>query len=145
MIPAAIRANYRIMVRAPFPFIGIRAIRRLGQEFVRIGRAARGDHRYLRLLLTHVVRMQEEIGTGGAGFRFVYAAFLAECAGILGDDRYARAAERMTAAGDQWRDFAVMATRMAKVRDTLDPRALAEQLNECADREAAVWDLLKSV
>ncbi len=145
VIPAAVRANYRTMVKAPLPFIGITAIRRLGAELVKLADQARGDHRYLRLLLTHIVRMQEEIGTGGAGFRFVYAAFLAESADILGDHRYAQAAERMTAAGDQWRDFAVMATRMARVRDALEPRALADQLGVCADHEAAVWDLLKAV
>jgi hypothetical protein len=32
----------------------------------------------------HLVRMQEEIGTGGAGFRFIYAGFLQEAAHLLG-------------------------------------------------------------
>ena len=35
------------------------------------------------LYLGQVVRMLEEIGTGGAGFRFIYAAFLQESAKIL--------------------------------------------------------------
>jgi len=30
--------------------------------------------------------MQEEIGTGGAGFRYIYAAFLQEAADFLEDD-----------------------------------------------------------
>jgi hypothetical protein len=144
VIPAAIRANYRIMMLAPVPFVGVRAIRRLGRELVQTASRAGGDFHYLRMLLTHIVRMQEEIGTGGAGFRFVYAAFLAEAAGILGDHRYAEAAHRMTEAGDRWRDFAVQATRMARARDTLDPSRLASLLDELADREAAVWGLLKA-
>ncbi len=145
VIPAAVRANYRIMTKAPVPFVGVRAIRRLGRELVKTGSRARGDFRYLRMLLTHIVRMQEEIGTGGAGFRFVYAAFLAESAEILGDHRYAEAADRMTQAGDRWRDFAVQATRMARTRDEPDPAELASMLNDCADREAAVWDLLRVI
>jgi hypothetical protein len=144
-IPAAVRANYRIMMQAPFPFVGVRAIRRLGRELVQTAQRAGGDHRYLRLLLTHIVRMQEEIGTGGAGFRFVYAAFLAEAAGILGDHRYAEAADRMTQAGDRWREFAVQATRMAKARDAVNPAELATTLDDCAAREAAVWELLKAI
>ncbi len=144
-IPAAVRANYRIMMQAPFPFVGVRAIRRLGRELVQTAQRSGGDHRYLRLLLTHIVRMQEEIGTGGAGFRFVYAAFLAEAAGILGDHRYAEAADRMTQAGDRWREFAVQATRMAKARDAVNPVELATTLDDCAAREAAVWELLKAI
>ena len=36
------------------------------------------DEKYIRKLLGHIALMQEEIGTGGGGFRFLYAAFLAE-------------------------------------------------------------------
>ena len=41
----------------------------------------------LLLYLGHAIRMQEEIGTGGGGFRLMYAAFLHEAAHITGDDR----------------------------------------------------------
>ena len=34
--------------------------------------------------LGNIVRMQEEIGTGGGGFRFMYAAFLQEAGDVLG-------------------------------------------------------------
>ena len=47
-----------------------------------------GRHKFGEKLAAHnlgqVIRMLEEIGTGGAGFRFIYAAFLQESAGILG-------------------------------------------------------------
>ena len=33
--------------------------------------------------LAQMIRMQEEIGTGGGGFRFIYGAFLEEAAEVL--------------------------------------------------------------
>jgi len=36
------------------------------------------------LNLAQVIRMLEEIGTGGAGFRYMYAAFLQQSAPITG-------------------------------------------------------------
>jgi len=75
VIPVAIRANYRMMARSPLPFVGLRGIRRLGGSLLRLGRDPRRRDDYLPRFLGHIVRMQEEIGTGGAGFRFMYGAF----------------------------------------------------------------------
>jgi hypothetical protein len=36
--------------------------------------------------LGQLIRMQEEIGTGGGGFRFIYGAFLQEASVILKND-----------------------------------------------------------
>ncbi len=94
-------------------------------------------HESAALHLGHVVRMQEEIGTGGGGFRFMYAAFLQESAKELEDQSLLHSAASMTAAGDQWRHFAVMAARICKNRpqqgDTYS--AMAQQIRECAALE----------
>lgn len=140
-IPAAIRANRQRMCGAPMPIIGIRGIRHLARHIVKLAAGGR-DPRYLKLYLGHVVRMQEEIGTGGAGFRFIYASFLQESARLLGRDQLAEASERMTEVGDRWRQFALTAVRMSKRREALDAPMLSQMLNDCADRESAVWDLL---
>ena len=60
--------------------------------------------------------MQEEIGTGGAGFRFMFAAFLQEAATLLDRPELREKAKEMTAIGDQWREFAFEAGRMVKGR-----------------------------
>jgi hypothetical protein len=89
----------------------------------------------------HLVLLLEEIGTGGAGFRFMYGAFLADAARILGIEGLADAARRMTEVGDRWRDFALLASRTCKGRDHAEdpyPR-LAAILRECADREEAIF------
>ena len=144
VIPQAIRANYRIMVQAPLPVIGIRGIRYLARCVVKLGRSQQRD-RYLRLYLAHIVRMQEEIGTGGAGFRFIYASFLQESARLLASDMLAEASRTLTDAGDEWRRFALHATKMSRGRETMDVDALATILNHCADLEAGAWQMLRAI
>lgn len=144
-IPAAIRRNVRIMTKAPFPFIGIRGIRRMGQQLLTLERDPARRENYLPLYLGHIVRMQEEIGTGGAGFRFIYAAFLRESSKLLDSASLKEAAAAMTEAGDHWRLFALRASKMCKGREKMDTALLNEILNGCADREAAVWKMLDSI
>ena len=93
-----------------------------------------------RLWVGSVVRMQEEIGTGGAGFRFMYSAFLQE-AGDLLDNAVLR-----ETAGDLWRNFAVQGALLVKKRETGGDAfaRLAAMLHECADREQEIFTRLKT-
>jgi len=68
------------------------------------------------LNLAQVIRMLEEIGTGGAGFRFMYGAFLQEAAEITGITQFNEFSKRITEIGDLWRDFAYKASRIFKKR-----------------------------
>ena len=52
------------------------------------------SEKYKRLYLGHIVRMQEEIGTGGAGFRYLYAYFLEQAANICQESKYKQASEQ---------------------------------------------------
>ncbi len=108
-------------------------------------REKKKDPGRLRLFLAHIVRMQEEIGTGGAGFRFLYACFLQEAARKLESDLLLEASEQMTQAGDVWREFALRASKMCKQRQPLDTALLNKLLNNCADQEQSVWDLLDRI
>ena len=56
--------------------------------------------------------MQEEIGTGGGGFRFIYGAFLQEAASILKNNTLQELSKEITDIGDAWRDFAVAIARV---------------------------------
>lgn len=139
----AIRSNYRSMTGAPLPVIGIRGIRHLGKGIVKLSRDPQKREHYLPHYLSHIVRMQEEIGTGGAGFRFIYASFLRETSKALNNELLAEASETMANAGDQWREFALLSSKMAKGRKAMDGEALNDLLNRCADKEAQAWQLLK--
>lgn len=140
---SAIKANDRYMTGAPLPIIGIRGIRYLGKTIRKLAADKQKRDTYLPHYLSHVVRMQEEIGTGGAGFRFMYASFLRESANNLNNDLLREAAEMLAEAGDEWRMFALKSSKMSKGRRPMDGDELADQLEKCAAREAATWELLR--
>src|SRR6266581_3785341 len=113
---------------------------RLGRQIERLPLADGGEH--ARLYIGNVVRMQEEIGTGGAGFRFLYASFLQELAAKTGYAALDGLASRLVGIGDRWREFALAAARMIRGRDALSPAALAERLRALAADERLFFQSL---
>lgn len=142
-----ILAGLRVVVRGmlqPFPLTGVRGIRFLARRLRRWPQRL-GQQR-AELHLGHVVRMQEEIGTGGGGFRFLYADFLREAGELLAHEPLTEVGRELTAAGDRWRDFAVMAARICKGRPAAgdDYQALAVELEQCAVLEEQVFRRLRA-
>ncbi len=133
----AIRKTVRIML-GPIPIVGVRGIRMLANKVSKLDTSEHSLN-----YVGHIVRMQEEIGTGGAGFRFLYAAFLQEAARITGLAELTVLSERLNQIGDGWRLFALKAARMIKGRETFDPLPLAEMLRSQADREEDFFRSLK--
>jgi hypothetical protein len=143
VIPGAIKANIRTML-APIPIAGINGIHFLANKIAKLDKKF-NDPIKLKHYIGHIIRMQEEIGTGGAGFRFIYASFLQESAQLTNSKLLNEASEMMTEVGDQWRTFALYAVKMCKNRSELDMRLLSEQLHQCANEERKVWKLLKTL
>lgn len=135
----AILKTCRTML-APIPIIGVRGIRMLAGKVAGLDPAARESSLYVG----HIIRMQEEIGTGGAGFRFLYAAFLQEAAVLTGMPVLAEFAERLMVIGDGWRAFALATARMVKGRDAMNPAKLAGMLRGLAGQEEAFFRELKA-
>jgi hypothetical protein len=126
------------MVKLPGPIIGVTGIKYLSTR-IRKWPQKLGEKEAARYL-GQIVRMQEEIGTGGAGFRFLYAAFLQEASEKLNNDALNNTSIQMTKVGDKWREFAVIASRICKGRqksETYDQ--LADFLLEIADDEKQVY------
>jgi hypothetical protein len=128
----ALTRTARIML-APLPLIGVRGMKLLAWQIERLPLADGGEH--ARLYIGNIVRMQEEIGTGGGGFRFLYASFLQELAAKTGHAALDGLASRLVEIGDRWREFALAAARMIRGRDALSPPALAERLRALAADE----------
>ncbi|HEY6241483.1 MAG TPA: BtrH N-terminal domain-containing protein [Burkholderiales bacterium] len=128
----ALARTARIML-APFPLVGVRGMRMLANRVERLPLADGGES--ARLYIGNIVRMQEEIGTGGGGFRFLYAAFLQELAARTGYTALEGLASRLVEIGDRWREFALAAARMIRGRDALSTPALAERLRALAADE----------
>lgn len=127
----ALARTARIML-APLPLVGVRGMRMLANRLESLSTA---DVQVARLYIGNIVRMQEEIGTGGAGFRFLYASFLQELAEKTGHAALEELASRLVDIGDRWREFALAAARMIRGRDPLAPPALAGRLRALAGEE----------
>lgn len=141
LLRGAIKKNCFMMLHVPLPFVGCSGIRLLARRVLKL--PAKKDPEYTRRFIGHIVRMQEEIGTGGAGFRFLYAAFLQECAVLLAKPRLQELSLELTAIGDEWREFALHAARMNKGRAELDLPLLHGLLNDLADKEIALYKKLR--
>jgi hypothetical protein len=129
----ALARTARIMLHTPLPLIGVRGINMLARRVEKLSLADGGES--ARMYAGNIVRMQEEIGTGGGGFRFLYAAFLQELAAATGYRALDGLAARLVEIGDRWREFALAAARMIRGRDALAPPALAARLRALAADE----------
>lgn len=132
LIAKSLTNTTRIIDGSPLPWIGVRGIRHLSRVIARMDPRR---HKRNSLFLTHIVRMQEEIGTGGAGFRFMYASFLQEASDRVGVPELAGMSSRMTATGDNWRQFAADCVRYSRDRDQ-ELQPLAEKLGQLAEAES---------
>jgi len=99
------------------------------------------------LYLAQLVRMQEEIGTGGGGFRYMYAAFLQEANAYHGNDQLLQASDTFTKAGDMWRDAAVQAAGIFKGRlgSQGDFNVMGDKLLEIAEVEKQAFTVLSKI
>lgn len=128
---------------APMPVLGVKGIRYTAKQIrkwpKKLG-VKKANH-----YLGQIVRMQEEIGTGGGGFRYIFAAFLQESSKILNNPKLVNLSKEMTQIGDLWRDFAVDASRIYKNRGakTDGYNDVASQLEAIADKEEMFFKALK--
>ncbi len=128
---------------APVPVVGVKAMKWVAKNIRKWPKSIgpkRTNH-----YLGQIVRMQEEIGTGGGGFRYIYAAFLQEAGKLLSNDKLLTLSKEMTEIGDQWRDFAVDASRIYKNRSAESDgyNLIADQLDAIAKREEVFFKTLK--
>jgi len=145
MVRRAILKNCSLMLRIPLPMFGVDGIRYLANRMKKW--VSVFGEKKAALNLAQVIRMLEEIGTGGAGFRFMYAAFLQEAAIMINEPRLNQLSAELTSIGDLWRVFSYNAARLFKKRDgeiiTYDQ--LSEKLMIIADREEKLFKELEKV
>ena len=141
-IKKGIKSTCRDML-APVPIVGVNGMR-LVAKLIRKWPIKKGK-KVANHYLGQIVRMQEEIGTGGGGFRFIYGAFLEEASGILNNPTLKELSNEITQIGDAWRDFALNASRLYKNRSSeLDGyNKVADQLVELASREEKFFKKLR--
>jgi hypothetical protein len=140
-----IKRNIRDMIYIPGPVVGISGIKFTANKIRKwrdqLGVEKAGSY------LAQLVRMQEEIGTGGGGFRFIYAAFLQQAYQYHKDEALLAASEQFTSAGDTWRASAVQAAGIFKGRITAqsDFNTMADYLDHAAEIEKNAFKALSKI
>jgi hypothetical protein len=144
-IPKAIKRTTFEMLSLPGPMVGAKGIHYTANH-IRKWRDKLGP-RKAALYLGQIVRMQEEIGTGGGGFRFLYAAFLEEASNYTNNDQLLKISDEFTKAGDLWRASAVHMGRIYKGRlnEQKDFEESANMLDEISEVERAAFKSLRKL
>jgi len=128
------------MLRTPVPIAGLKGLRYLAKSILKLQIK---DKKYAKLFLGNIVRMQEEIGTGGAGFRFMYASFLEEASELFGGNAVlSDASTMMLEVGDEYREFALVIAKSIKSKKDIDFKKISDMLFQIAENEAKVYKKL---
>jgi hypothetical protein len=144
-IKSGIKRNVFNMLSIPGPFAGVKGIKYTGNK-IKNWRNKLGLEK-AKLYLAQLVRMQEEIGTGGGGFRYIYAAFLQEAHTYLPQDDLLEISKQFTVAGDLWRTAAVHAAGIYKGRlgSQEDFDTMGNYLMQIAELEKTAFMALKNI
>jgi len=144
-IKSGIKRNVRDMLYIPGPVVGVAGIKYTANKIKKwrdkLGLKQAGTY------LAQLVRMQEEIGTGGGGFRFMYGAFLQQAHAYHPNETLLSVAEDFTKAGDLWRSAAVQAAGIYKGRlgSQQDFNTMGDYLLEIAEIEKKAFKELSNI
>jgi len=144
-IRRGIQKNVFNMLRIPGGIAGVKGIAFAGRKIKKwrdgLGLTKAG------LYLAQLVRMQEEIGTGGGGFRYIYAAFLEEAYAYHPTDELPLISAEFTRAGDLWRTAAVQAAGIYKGRlgSQEDFNTMGDYLLEISEMEKRAFTTLSKI
>jgi hypothetical protein len=124
------------MLKIPIPFLGIRGMRMFARKVTEWPKFAR-DTEHLSHEIMKINILLEDQGTGGAGFRFMYATFLQQAADMVGKPGLKELSGELMKIGDGWREISLFSARIGKNRD-LGPdklKQLSEMIYDRADVE----------
>jgi hypothetical protein len=134
------------MLQIPLPFIGVKGIRYFAKKLPDWPKLARDeDHLSNEIMMINI--LLEERGTGGGGFRFMYAAFLQEAAKLINKPALNEIAEQMMNNGDEWRLISIFAGKIGRTRDLGQDklRELGSMIEKRAEAEKNLFTDLKKI
>lgn len=129
------------MLKIPIPFLGVKGIRMFAKKITDWPGMAR-DTEHLSHEVMKINVLLEDQGTGGAGFRFMYATFLQQASGILKKPELKSLAGELMEIGDGWREFSLFAAKIGKNRD-LGPDKFAQMSQMLYERAGKEEDFFK--
>lgn len=145
-IKSGIKQSCFYMLKIPLPFMGVRGIRCFGDKVTTWPQLCRDiDHLSHEIMMISIIL--EDRGTGGGGFRYLYASFLKEAATLLDNTRLDDLAKEMMKNGDDWRQISLFVARSGKERDLGPERLqqLRQMIHERADVEKDLFQRLNTL
>lgn len=144
-IKHGIKKSVNDMLNIPFNIAGVKGIAGTGKK-IKKWRDQLGQQK-AGLYLAQLVRMQEEIGTGGGGFRYIYGAFLQEAFTYHTIDELPEISKIFTQSGDLWRSAAVQAAGIYKGRigSQQDFNVMGDYLLEISEVEKKAFRALSKI
>jgi len=133
------------MIKIPFPLIGVKGLRWMGRDIRKWPKKHGADK--ASFYLGQVLRMAEDFGTGGAGFRYIYGDFLREAGEKFNNAGLLEASEMMGKTANRWREFTYIGARNCKNRSkpTEDYGMLGDIMSEIAGMEEQVYKKLDKI
>ncbi len=134
------------MLKLPVPFIGVKGIYRFADKIMEWPRLAR-DIEHLSHEVMKINILLEDQGTGGAGFRYMYATFLQQASNILNNPALSDMSKRMMEIGDGWRNISYIAARIGKKRELGENnlKELSNLIRERGDVEKTFFQDLSKI
>ncbi len=146
VITDSIRSTCKVMLaKFPFSFMGVSGMRYMAYRIKRKAKPVLTAHN--RKFFLYIFRMLE-IGSGGSGYRYLYARFLEEAGKTLHSDELCQMAEEMVNIGDQWRRISIIAGKLARdgAADCVPSvNEIVEIVYEIADMEERLFRKLRVI
>ncbi len=144
-IELGIKKTVYEMIKVPFPLIGVKGMRWLAKDLKKWPK--KFGNETASFYLGQILRMAEEFGTGGAGFRYIFGAFLKESGALLQNDEIAEASIMMGKAANRWREFTYIGARNCRNRSEPkeDYGMLGDMFIEISGMEEAVYRKLDKI
>jgi hypothetical protein len=144
-IKKGIAKNAAQMLNESFPLIGVNGIKYTGNRIKNW--PEKFGEKTANYYLGQMLLLMEEAGTGGAGFRYIYGAFLKEAGELLDNQKLLDLSKEMGETANLWRQFAVMGAKNCKARGGIETsfEELSKVLIELSKREKNIFKQLKSV
>ncbi len=144
-IAKGIKKTVYDMVKVPFPLIGTKGIRWIASDLKKWPKKLGNDKS--SFYLGQILRMAEDFGTGGAGYRYIYGSFLKEAGELLNNDGLLEASDMMGKTANKWREFTYVGARNCKDRSKPeeDYGMLSRMLTEIGNDEEKVYKKLDKI
>lgn len=133
------------MTKIPFPLIGVRGLRWMAKDLKKW--PVKHGYEKASFYLGQILRMNEDFGTGGAGFRYIYGSFLKESGELFNNPELLEASDMMGKTANKWREFTYIGARNCRNRSKPeeDYSMLGNMLGEIASMEENVYKKLDKI